>query len=492
MTFKKSFSAFIVLAIFNVVTNQVLKFKTDSCSTKIQAKLRVQSILIAKKISAHEKNIQTLRDCFTRCTTNCGSFAYHESKKTCLIFTEVLAKEVISRFMSEGWQYGKVNSKNKIILYVKSIGTCNEEYCQGDSCLFDVKETCTPSIYSLPDCEQYNGVLTGCDHARSVHTDTPPLAMTEDNTPFDPTQPIAMSIDGIYVHWPCPEDVEHTKILIENGRQCLHTSTMLNQGWHRRWEEWCIKQWHVHSYNRVTGEMYERYDGRWFMIELNTDFNMHRFISMDDPTRKLNFIRTGFGTFDVGNGFYLGKKIVFHNVGYFVGPQTQHLPIDAYNYINFTNIPGAVKASAWTFNQMDLEAVRTLGPPHFQGRYDNFQSYNFDGRWNDYSMMLQSFFVPPTNGLYQFILVSDDNAKLYISNDHQESGRYEIIHNTEWGPIDDYSHRSSQIELVAGKEYYLEIIGHDNSNDEYFIAGVILPSGEVIVPITYKYLKPYW
>ena len=44
------------------------------------------------------------------------------------------------------------------------------------------------------------------------------------------------------------------------------------------------------------------------------------------------------GTFDVGDGNYFGKQVTFHNLGYFVAPQSQHLPIDANNAMNFTNI----------------------------------------------------------------------------------------------------------------------------------------------------------
>ena len=61
----------------------------------------------------------------------------------------------------------------------------------------------------------------------------------------------------------------------------------------------------------------------------------------------------------------------------------------------------------------------TLTPTLF-GRLDNFQSFNFGNKVNDYGIKMQAYFVPPTDGKYQFILVADDVGKLYISSSEDE------------------------------------------------------------------------
>ena len=108
----------VLFTYFTSVNSQTLKFKdVKTCPAKIQSKLRAQSLLLVRKISSKDENVQTLPDCFTKCSTKPScSFAYQEAKKSCLVFTGVLANETISRFLSEGWQYGKVNSKNKVRL----------------------------------------------------------------------------------------------------------------------------------------------------------------------------------------------------------------------------------------------------------------------------------------------------------------------------------------------------------------------------------------
>ena len=51
--------------------------------------------------------------------------------------------------------------------------------------------------------------------------------------------------------------------------------------------------------------------------------------------------------------------------------------------------------------------------PTLFGRLDNFQSFNFGNKVNDYGIKMQAYFVPPTDGKNQFILVADDVGKLY-------------------------------------------------------------------------------
>ena len=100
---------------------------------------------------------------------------------------------------------------------------------------------------------------------------------------------------------------------------------------------------------------------------------------------------------------------------------------------------GAVKVSLYEGYSYtgNLDTMRGLTPSRV-GRYDNFESFNFKHTLNDFGMILQTYFVPPSDGLYKFILVSDDAAKLYISSNDEESAKYEIIHNPIAIGITDY------------------------------------------------------
>uniref|UniRef100_A0A7M5X278 PA14 domain-containing protein n=2 Tax=Clytia hemisphaerica TaxID=252671 RepID=A0A7M5X278_9CNID len=466
------------------------------------AKLRRNSIFIASKISSHQNNVETLRDCFTSCSNhaNCAMFAHRESDKRCMFFKEILAKEVISRLIYEGWKPGRINTFQKIILYIED--TCSEEYCQ-DSCLSGVKETCTPSTLSLPDCEP-SGVYNGCDEARKASKI--PVLSLNDPTPFDENEYQALVIEGIPAGLKCPAHVEYTRIL-ENNVRCLTSPKKLTWGIVRRGLEHCITKDQLFSYNRMTGQLKIVGSTSTFSYFLKMVFHTYRYCSYSNwagcqaytpssgthlmPTTsdaESYFERTGFGALHItqgsSSGVFIGKMEAIHMIDYFIKPTSEPLST-AYKY-NFTNIPGAVKASLYqNYRNIHTELETTTVTPTRTGRYDHFQSFQSLG--DHYGIILQTYFIPPSDGTYRFILTSDDDSSLYISTDDQPSNKYRIIHTTDALAITDYSRQSSDIQLMSGRKYYMELIGREIGGGDYFLAGVILPSGDQIVPITYQY-----
>ena len=95
--------------------------------------------------------------------------------------------------------------------------------------------------------------------------------------------------------------------------------------------------------------------------------------------------------------------------------------------------------------------MRALTPTNI-GRYDNFESFNFKDSLNNFGIILQTYFVPPSSGLYKFILVSDDNAKLYISSNDQESEKYEIINSPT--PVGKTDYRFVQVSLLMQRIFF--------------------------------------
>ena len=51
------------------------------------------------------------------------------------------------------------------------------------------------------------------------------------------------------------------------------------------------------------------------------------------------------------------------------------------------------------------------------------------------------------------------------------------------------SKKSNQIPLTKGEKYYMELVGREGVFGDHFLAGVILPNGDQIVPIIHQYLE---
>eukprot|EP00111_Clytia_hemisphaerica_P006733 TCONS_00019460-protein len=168
----------------------------------------------------------------------------------------------------------------------------------------------------------------------------------------------------------------------------------------------------------------------------------------------------------------------------------------SHEYNNFTNIPGAVKVSLYEGFIGNLDTLHAQTPSRI-GRYDNFESFNFDRLLENYGMILQTYFVPPSDGLYRFILVSDDDAKLFISLNDQESDKFEIVHNLIAIGTTDYSRQSSAIQLQANQKYYMEIIGREIhyiilsqvlfSRTEIKLYRLPISTWSIIIDLTKKY-----
>uniref|UniRef100_A0A7M5XDT1 PA14 domain-containing protein n=1 Tax=Clytia hemisphaerica TaxID=252671 RepID=A0A7M5XDT1_9CNID len=508
---------YILSVVFHDVGAQVLKFKNDkSCSTKMSSKLRRHSILIASKISSNQANIATLRDCFTGCSNhaNCAMFAHHEKKKRCMFFKEILVNEVLARLIFEGWSPGRINAQRKILLNVED--TCSEEYCQ-DSCLSGVKETCTPPTLSPPNCEP-EGVYTGCDDARKKSKIS---ALSVDGNsgapPFDEDAYRAMVIEGIPVSLKCPQHVEYTRIVGEPSNPiCFKSPETQNYGIVRNFLSYCTTKSHLFSYHRITGELKVVGTSNSYFVKMGArdyEYCQYLFYSgcsvlgnyyhyaqkvhlmTTTSSTESFFERTGFGLFKVKQGTYsdeyVGKMLHLHMINYFMGPSLGPFPETPISSYNFTNIPGAVKATLYenyygTLAGFDRDALT----PTRYGRYDNFKSFSYLAE--HYIIILQTYFVPPSTGLYQFILVSDDDSYLYLSTDDSANNKYRIVHNPTALGDTDYSKKSSQIQLVEGEKYYMELVGREGVIGDFFFAGVILPNGDQIVPITYQYLEHYF
>lgn len=151
---------------------------------------------------------------------------------------------------------------------------------------------------------------------------------------------------------------------------------------------------------------------------------------------------------------------------------------------------GAIKREVWS-GAPNRQAVYngTVGTP-------NIVTYptTFEAPWDvadNYSMRLSGYFVPPTTGLYYFIVSSDDDSDLWLSTDSNPANKRMIGQQPGWNsnrnwPGDDGSDTASEpqknsqtfsaadgtkpfaagIQLTAGTPYYMEAVMHEGGGGD--------------------------
>jgi len=73
---------------------------------------------------------------------------------------------------------------------------------------------------------------------------------------------------------------------------------------------------------------------------------------------------------------------------------------------------------------------------------------------------MTTFFVPPTNGAYDFFLTGDDNATLYLSSDATEANLQPVLQAQGITAFTtDVMYTSGP--LVANQPYYLQVLFQD-------------------------------
>ena len=116
-----------------------------------------------------------------------------------------------------------------------------------------------------------------------------------------------------------------------------------------------------------------------------------------------------------------------------------------------------------------------------------------DTGWNYYVGRLTAYFVPPSNGLYRFYTRSDDGSLFFMNTNSVNStypeGKVQLTQLTTY--TTSYSYNSgavSNIYLVAGQKYYMELLWRDGSGGDGATitvrsqGDVNLPSNESIIP----------
>lgn len=113
---------------------------------------------------------------------------------------------------------------------------------------------------------------------------------------------------------------------------------------------------------------------------------------------------------------------------------------------------------------------------------------------------LQALLVPPLTGKYTFWIAADDEAELYLSTTESPARKVKLASvagTTQTNQWDKFTTQKSQdIELEAGKAYYIEAVSADNGGGDYVYVRWRLPDGNweegnPNIPIPQYRLLPY-
>lgn len=112
---------------------------------------------------------------------------------------------------------------------------------------------------------------------------------------------------------------------------------------------------------------------------------------------------------------------------------------------------------------------------------------------SNFGNRIRGYLVAPVTGDYTFWIAGDENAELWLSRDNKRVGREKIAwarytNHRQWEK--DAAQRSYVIELVAGQEYYIEVLHKEQYGDDH-VSVAWEYSGQVRSVISGEYLKTW-
>ena len=124
--------------------------------------------------------------------------------------------------------------------------------------------------------------------------------------------------------------------------------------------------------------------------------------------------------------------------------------------------------------------------PDVTGWLYNFETEMHDRESDNGGRRISAYFVSPESGLHRFMSTHDDVVQIWfgVSSSLNEM----ILQSTVVQNWYVTTVSTSEVNLVAGKKYYLEARLYHVTRLDYVAVGIAFPSGKQIIPITQKYL----
>ncbi|MBD0254694.1 MAG: Ig-like domain-containing protein, partial [Cytophagales bacterium] len=114
---------------------------------------------------------------------------------------------------------------------------------------------------------------------------------------------------------------------------------------------------------------------------------------------------------------------------------------------------------------------------------------------DNYGARMRAYLKPPTSGAYTFYIASDDQSQLWLSTNNQSAGKAKLAEVTDWTSYGQWdklgTQRSAAVNLVAGQEYYLEVLHKEGTGGDHVEVGWTGPGIAAITIIGSPYLAPY-
>lgn len=123
---------------------------------------------------------------------------------------------------------------------------------------------------------------------------------------------------------------------------------------------------------------------------------------------------------------------------------------------------------------------------------------SFDGPDNyadNYGVRVRGYITPSETGTYLFNLTCDDNGEVYLSTDANAANKSLIANVADWTNPTEHtkfaSQTSSSINLVAGQNYYVELLLKEGGGGDHFQVYWQTPSNSTWTIIPGSNLRPF-
>ncbi len=121
---------------------------------------------------------------------------------------------------------------------------------------------------------------------------------------------------------------------------------------------------------------------------------------------------------------------------------------------------------------------------------------NFAGPTNigdTYGNRIRGIFTAPTTGAYTFWVAGDDEARLYLSTDNTVANKRQIAYVPGWSNPNEWAkypeQKSVTINLVAGQNYYLEVLQKEGYGGDNLSVAWQTPTNNAITVMTDQYFQ---
>ncbi|HEY0741013.1 MAG TPA: PA14 domain-containing protein [Chryseosolibacter sp.] len=114
---------------------------------------------------------------------------------------------------------------------------------------------------------------------------------------------------------------------------------------------------------------------------------------------------------------------------------------------------------------------------------------------NDYGSRIRGYVCAPQTGRYTFWISGDDNSELWLSSSEDPAGKQRIAYVSGSTAVNQWSKYpsqvSTQIDLVQGQRYYIEVLHKEGNGADHVEVGWHLPSGPLERPIPGNRIIPF-